>query len=155
LPALNEDALTLTDPALVRSLRVQWAKAKIQAHHWRVQLLLVCEEMRCLLVFICWKGQHWTELATSSIGDDDLFKGKRAYALKHASAYDALHDKWAMKWHPLVGHAKRSCFKDKIIDLGVKVAHNGPVTITVEDDWEDTIRDDLVCFIALCIHVLD
>jgi hypothetical protein len=154
-PALNEDALTLTDPALVRSLRVQWAKAKIRAHHWRVQLLLVCEEMRRSLVFIRWKGQHWSELAAQSIGDDDLSEGKRAYALKHASAYDALHNKWAMKWHPLVGHAKKSCFKEEVVDLGVKVVYNGPILIIVEDDWDDTIRDDSVRSLVLFIRVLD
>jgi hypothetical protein len=139
-PALNEQALTTSDPALVQSLRTQWVKTKIRAHHWRVQLLLVCEEMRRSLVFARSRAQHWTSLAENSSLEDSerLVEGKRAYALKHAAAYIGLHDKWAAKWYPLVRVARTTSFKEDIADLGVSATISSePVVVDVSVDNDD------------------
>jgi hypothetical protein len=139
-PALNEQALTTADPALVQSLRAEWAKSKIRAHHWRIQLILVCEEMRRSLAFVRVKAQEWKDLADTTSRDDDVRRkeGKRAYALKRVAAYDGLHAKWAALWCPLVSIAKRTSFKDDIVDLGVTVGtSDGPVVIDVSTDAED------------------
>lgn len=125
---------------------MEWAKSKIRAHHWRVQLLLLSEEMRRSLVFVRWMAEHWRTLARAASGDSDLAEGKMAYAMKHAVAYDGLHSKWATKWRPLVDIAQRTSFKSDLIDLGA-TAHvlKGPVIIDVGDEEDDeAVHGDLV-----------
>jgi hypothetical protein len=94
--------------------------------------------MRRSLVFVHVKAQEWKDLAGPMSGQDDVGEGKRAYALKRTAAYNGLHAKWTALWCPLVSIAKKTPFKDDIVDIGVTVvASEGPVVIDVSIDGED------------------
>jgi hypothetical protein len=159
-PALNERALTSADPRLMSgqvstfwieikantlltiALRTEWAKSKIRTHHWKVQLLLVCKEMRRSLEFATWKAKTWRQDGMTATGDEAMLEGKQAYALRHAEAYEGLHAKWAKKWHPLVEQAKKTRFKGDVEDLGVEISSNSvKVVIDIEEsDYDDNVE---------------
>jgi hypothetical protein len=111
------------------------------AHHWRVQLILVCEEMRCSLEFAKWKAEKWRQDAIAGNSDEAKTEGQRAYAMKHAEAYDHVRTKWAEKWYPLVGEAKKTNFKHDIVDLGFTAAPLTSNKVVIEFDDSDDEHD--------------
>jgi hypothetical protein len=135
---------------LILALRAEWAKSKIRAHHWRVQLLLVCEEMRRSVVFVKWKATQWRGLPNNAKGERQLEEGKQAYASKHATAYEGLATMWAAKWQPLIQEAKTTEFKDDITDLGVHVPGASGVVIELEEsEQEDDVDGSIM--VSFCL----
>lgn len=118
-------------------IRIEWAKSRIQAHHWRTQLLLLCEEMRRSLKYVKHTATMWRDLTNNS-EHSSLAEGRNAYAVKHAVAYEGLYQKWAAKWQPLVTAAKRTPFQADIVGLGLDTpVAEGPVEVDVDDDNDD------------------
>jgi len=68
------------------ALRVEWAKAKARADRWEEEVVLLDEEMRCVLVFCEWKQAWWKQQIASRLEvSPELADGLSAYAHKQAA----------------------------------------------------------------------
>ena len=66
-------------------MRVEWAKSLARAKRWEEELLLVQEEMRCVLLFLEKKVMWWVSKSEVCQNDDvELLAGIHAYAMKQA-----------------------------------------------------------------------
>jgi len=86
------------------SMRVEWAKARARAECWREELLIVQEEMHCVLAFLTWKSQWWVEQGSKPDIDHDpaLLDGIQAYAQKQAAIQTRMAKRCAAHWLPLL-----------------------------------------------------
>ena len=53
-PEMGDSEEVLND-----SLQVEWAKVWARKQRWEEEVLLLQEEMRCVIVFYEWKSQWW------------------------------------------------------------------------------------------------
>ena len=67
-------------------MRVEWAKTKAHADRWCEEVLLVTEEMRCVLYFLQWKAQWWSSQSALWLdAPTRVQQGIAAYAAKQAA----------------------------------------------------------------------
>jgi hypothetical protein len=111
--------------------------------------------MRRSLQFAKWKAKRWRRYALIPDTDDALREGKQAYALKHAESYEALRNKWASKWYPLVNKAKKTIFGDEIVDLGASPSVAGKVVIDIEDSNNGYQEDTSIIDEEVSSHSFD
>ncbi len=74
-------------------------KSKAHTDRWQEEVLLVKEEMRCVLAFLEWKAVWWTEEGARDLDvRPDIADGIRAYAAKQAAINRALARSFEMRW---------------------------------------------------------
>ncbi len=74
-------------------------KSKVRADRWQEEVLLIKEEMQCVLAFLEWKAVWWTEEGARDLDvRPDIADGIRAYAAKQAAINRALARSFEMHW---------------------------------------------------------
>lgn len=92
------------NPFSSTDLRVEYAKAKARVSCWHEETLLVAEEMRCSVAFLCWKAQWWRELAANH-HCIDIRRGMITYRLCQEAQFICLAEQYAKMWRPTLQEA--------------------------------------------------
>ncbi|PBK63572.1 hypothetical protein ARMSODRAFT_1023775 [Armillaria solidipes] len=81
-------------------LRAEWCKSRARARRSTEEVLLLQEEMCCILKFLTWKLDWWTDRQSRRDvgGDDGLGEGLAAFALEQAKLQLALKAKFKTLW---------------------------------------------------------
>ncbi|KAG2040474.1 hypothetical protein BDR03DRAFT_1008058 [Suillus americanus] len=74
------------EEGLQDSLRMEWCKARAQAHRWEEEVLLLHEEMRHVLAFFEWQAGWWDKQGTQrQFVSHEFTEGALAYAHRQAT----------------------------------------------------------------------
>ena len=80
-------------------LRVEWAKSLARAERWEEEVLLICEEMRRVLVFLDYKASQWKTKASLRREEDFEYAcGFAAYCERQAYIFTSLAHDFASIW---------------------------------------------------------
>ncbi|EIN06473.1 hypothetical protein PUNSTDRAFT_136333 [Punctularia strigosozonata HHB-11173 SS5] len=93
-------------------LRGEWARQRARVHRHDEELILLQEEMRRVLVFLCNKSQWWEKQWLHRLNSEDqpllassrIARGLKAYGLQQARMYQDLAKSFAGRWIPLLKH---------------------------------------------------
>ncbi|KII87542.1 hypothetical protein PLICRDRAFT_177283 [Plicaturopsis crispa FD-325 SS-3] len=88
------------DEELHDALRVEWAKAKARAERWHEEVVLLNEEMCCVIAFCRWKADWWAVQGKhrEHTTTPELYEGIQAYASEHASMERRMVSTLEAKW---------------------------------------------------------
>ena len=84
-------------------MQVEWAKTHARANRWQEEVLLLAEEMRCVIAYLDWKASWWH--AQGAYRDDvraDITDGLGAYANQQADLMHKLAESFAALWYPVL-----------------------------------------------------
>ena len=79
-------------------LKVEYAKSKTRVDRWEEEILLVAEEMCRTVDYLRWKAKWWLTMAEQQCVEGDLKIGLRAYAHRQAGQFEALADRFCLRW---------------------------------------------------------
>jgi hypothetical protein len=116
---------------------VKWSKAKAHAEHWEEEVILLDEEIRCILQYCNWKVKWWRDqqsLRTHDATDAILSEGLRAFSEQQAAQELDIAQDWEENWRAVRAHAQ--LIIDGILDGYYKEEHLGPCE-TIKIDLED------------------
>ncbi|KZP03688.1 hypothetical protein FIBSPDRAFT_915265 [Athelia psychrophila] len=109
-----------SDKGLQEALRIQWCHSRARAMRWSEEVLLIREEMRRVLTFLCWHADWWAEQAKcrSDLSPEDR-EGISAYTNKQANirrsmaaCFDYI---WRAGW---AGISEGAGSNNELLDLG-------------------------------------
>ncbi|KAF7974572.1 hypothetical protein HWV62_11944 [Athelia sp. TMB] len=127
-------------PEMVEALRVEWAKCRARSSRWKEELMLLKEEMRCVLKFGEWKECWWTaRISMRAEQDEALMEGLRAYALEHADIEYRFRTMLDAKWKSI-----KERVEVVLADLAKPVYSETPVStpLVVDVDYDEEPEDD-------------
>ncbi|SJL10440.1 uncharacterized protein ARMOST_13826 [Armillaria ostoyae] len=81
-------------------LEMEWCKSRARLKRSSKEVLLLREEMRCVLKFLEWRGQWWQErqVARNVEGDDGLAEGLASYAREQEVLQTGLMQSFEALW---------------------------------------------------------
>jgi hypothetical protein len=78
---------------------LEWAKSRAHAARAWEEVMLLKEEMNCMLKYLEWKSEWWRQRADTRLGlTKDLTEGLRAYAHDQADVQTALRVHFCKLW---------------------------------------------------------
>ena len=102
------------------ALRIEWCRARVRAHRWQEECLLLAEEMRRIKQYFANRQEWWQNLAANPImiakdnanisevspelnaihlkEDQHILDGKRAYALRQADIQERMSSACETEW---------------------------------------------------------
>ncbi|KAJ7056035.1 hypothetical protein C8F01DRAFT_1211465 [Mycena amicta] len=81
------------------AVRVQWSKARARRDRWTEEVLLLREEMKCVLRSLVSVEEVWQQrVGTREVAERGLANGLRAYALRQAAVYRRIADGFYTAW---------------------------------------------------------
>jgi hypothetical protein len=111
-------------------IRVEWTKVRTRADRWWEELILLDEEMRCMLVFCLWKATWWEERCYARKGvSAELAEGLCAYATEQAARELSWASNWALKWGAVRARATLA-LADELVDVTLAV----PLEVELEEE---------------------
>jgi len=107
-------------------LRAEWAKSRARAARCHEEVLLLKEEMRCVIAFLDWKAAWWVDRqgARTDVTSKDLQEGLYAYTETQADLQKALKEEFCAIWKVSLDNSPASFEED------------------IDDDDEDDDDDD-------------
>ncbi|KAJ7800943.1 hypothetical protein B0H14DRAFT_2386836, partial [Mycena olivaceomarginata] len=133
---------------LHNDIRVEWTKARARADRWKEELVLLEEEMCCVLEFCRWKAKWWENRRAARTGvPGPLAEGLWAYATEQAVREREWAAQWEGKWAAVRARAAVA-LTDELVDVtqavSVEVELEDEVAYGEYDDDEGEADDDLV-----------
>jgi hypothetical protein len=84
-PYPQSNLLIANFSAHCKDMRVKWAKTRARAKRWSEEIILLNEEMQCVLQYLNWKATCWLQQqGHRADASPDIRDGIDAYAAKQA-----------------------------------------------------------------------
>jgi hypothetical protein len=116
------------------ALCVEWSKAKARVECWEEEVILLDEEMQCILQYFNWKVKWWRDQKNLHTPDAILSEGLKAFSKQQAAQeLDIARDREG-KWRAV--RARTQPIINGIPDSYYEEEHLGPCK-TIEIDLED------------------
>ncbi|KAF7970357.1 hypothetical protein HWV62_24336 [Athelia sp. TMB] len=81
------------------SVRREYLKARARKHRWNEEVVLLVEEMQCVLRFLHWRADWWRNRKYSWDGlGSDISDGMEAYAARQAGLCESIADSFKKQW---------------------------------------------------------
>ncbi|KAF9489123.1 hypothetical protein BDN71DRAFT_1484915 [Pleurotus eryngii] len=96
LQELASDDIRGLGDGLHSSLRLEWCKSRACALRWMEEVVLLKEEMRRVLAFLCWQADWWESKVEN--GNSVVAEGLNVYARRQADIWLRLAGKFAKQW---------------------------------------------------------
>lgn len=129
-------------------LRAEWARSRARVRRATEEVLLVCEEMRRVLLFLEWSAVQW-EIRTSARGDSvslELDEGLKAYAVEQAALQRTLASIFKALWDTPLADVDNILHLPDPPNINTNNADNGDAANANDDSTDgesDSDEDEL------------